>query len=586
MINKIDICKYFDAEAQAAQKSWEALMSLSVKERIRKRKAIENVYLDDSYVHNYDPEEDMIIYRITFVNNLSDFKEGETLILHDGSPDSGIKCRLHSYIDDNSLLIEVFPPNLPDFWFKNNLNKPLLLDKDFVDLRNYVYNPFLVNLTWQEDFWKKLLFTKPHKPTFEDKEKCKQELKETCDSFKLKLLRNQKAAIINSMAAKDYYLIQGPPGSGKSFVLAIIIAEELVFFEHKVIVIGPNHMAINNTLEQLVKFYPQTSSYIFKVGPVYQAPTYHVLYEDQECKITNLRKINGMNATTCVKKWIIGLTPHSLYTSSARYLSCDTLIIDEAGQMTIPLALMGMIKAKKVILAGDHKQLPPIITSEEIHEELKESAFKSILRPYNSTMLNVSFRMCEPICMFVSDLFYDGKLKPKKKGCGNMIVCNDPLYDFHSPIIIHNVDDDGEQTSDKEAEFIAATIDGFISKGLPANEVAVLSPFRAQAANVRRHIRKHSNITEEQRKKIAADTIDKMQGQEREVIIYSLVSGDMDYMTEMAEFLYNPNKMNVAFSRAKSKLIIVGNIEQIKKNSSVEYPHIKKMIESNLVKFV
>jgi superfamily I DNA and/or RNA helicase len=217
---------------------------------------------------------------------------------------------------------------------------------------------------------------------------------------------------------------------------------------------------------------------------------------------------------------------------------------------------------------------------------MKQSAFQTLMRDDNCTMLDVSFRMCEPICNYVSELFYEGKVKPMKIGCGNMIVCNDPLYDFHSPIIIHNVDDDGEQISDKEAEFIAATIDGFISKGLPANEVAVLSPFRAQAANVRRHIRKHSKITEEQRKQIAADTIDKMQGQEREVIIYSLVSGDMDYMTEMAEFLYNPNKMNVAFSRAKSKLIIVGNIEQIKKISSVEYPHIKKMIESNLVKFV
>ena len=416
MINKLDICRYFEAEAQAAQKSWEALMSLSVKERIRKRKAIENVYLDDSYVQDDDPEEEMFIFKITFDINLSDFKEGETLILHDGSPDTGVKCRLHSFIDDYSLLIEVYPPNLPNLWFNDHLNKPLLLDKDCVDLRNNVYNPFLVDLTWQEEFWEKLIFNKPHKPAFEEKEKCKQELDDTCESFELNLLRNQKTAIINSMAAKDYYLIQGPPGSGKSFVLSIIIAEEFVFFKHNVVVIGPNHMAINNTLEQLIKFHPLISSCIFKVGPVYQAPTSSVFYEDKEYTITNLRKIDGLKATTCGKQWIIGLTPHSLYTSKARNLYCDTLIIDEAGQMTIPLALMGMIKAKKVILAGDHKQLPPIITSDEIHEELKQSAFKSILRPYNSTMLNVSFRMCEPICMFVSELFYDGKLKPKKKG--------------------------------------------------------------------------------------------------------------------------------------------------------------------------
>lgn len=121
---------------------------------------------------------------------------------------------------------------------------------------------------------------------------------------------------------------------------------------------------------------------------------------------------------------------------------------------------------------------------------------------------------------------------------------------------------------------------------MPGKEVAVLSPFRAQAANVRRHIRKHPDIAEDYRTQIAADTIDKMQGQEREVIIFSLVSGNLDYMTEMAEFLYNPNKMNVAFSRAKSKLIIVGNIEQIKNISSSEYPHLRKMVESEYVKFI
>ena len=71
-----------------------------------------------------------------------------------------------------------------------------------------------------------------------------------------------------------------------------------------------------------------------------------------------------------------------------------------------------------------------------------------------------------------------------------------------------------------------------------------------------------------------------MQGQEREVIIYSLVSGNLEYMTEMAEFLYNPNKMNVAFSRAKSKLIIVGSLTKISNMELPEYPHIRRMMES------
>lgn len=307
---------------------------------------------------------------------------------------------------------------------------------------------------------------------------------------------------------------------------------------------------------------------------------------DKEYCIENIQSINSYNANNSENPWVIGLTPHSLYTRRGKDLECDTLIIDEAGQITIPLALMGMIKAKKFIFAGDHKQLPPIISSEEVSKDMRQSAFQMLIKDDNCTMLDISFRMCEPICNFVSELFYDDKVVPKKKGCGDLIKSNDPLFDFQTPIVIHNVDDDGKQTSDKEAEFIVDTIAGFLKAGLPANEIAVLSPFRAQTANVRRYVRRHREIMMEDRSQIIIDTIDKMQGQEKEVVIFSLVSGNLDYMTEMAEFLYNANKMNVAFSRAKSKLIIVGNIEQINKISSIDYPHIKKMLESELVKYI
>ncbi len=77
-----------------------------------------------------------------------------------------------------------------------------------------------------------------------------------------------------------------------------------------------------------------------------------------------------------------------------------------------------------------------------------------------------------------------------------------------------------------------------------------------------------------------------MQGQEREVIIFSLAAGNIEYMTEMADFLYNPNKLNVAFSRAKSKLIIVGNIDKLKYIDTEKFPHIKKMLNSQYVKLI
>lgn len=582
MISRKEIRQFFDLEAESSQKRWEATMKLSINERVRKRKAIKSVILDKSYSGVSD--ENYHLLKVKVGINLSDFKEGECLILHKEKTTAGIPCRLYSFEDDNSIILEVYPPDMPSS-IESYHDVDLVLDKDKVDLRNNVYSSFLGQLSCESDeFWQNSIINQATKPLFENEESCEQYLQETQGSFELKLLPKQREAIKKCMMAKDYYLIQGPPGTGKSFVLGIIMLEELFDFKRNVIVIGPNHMAINNAMAQVMKLVPVRSILFTKVGQSYNAPTFKLTYSDKEYEIENVPRLNiswtrKLNSEHNLN-WMVGLTPHALYTSRANGLECDTLIIDEAGQMTIPLALMGMIKAKKVILAGDHKQLPPIITSDDIHDELKVSIFQRLITSDYCTMLDTSFRMCEPICNFVSELFYDGKLYAMKKGHGNMLICNDPLYSFDAPVILKEIDDDGEQVSEKESEWISETVANFIKQGVPAHEIAVLSPFRAQAANIRRCIRNNKDITDECKCQICSDTIDKMQGQEREVIIYSMVSGNIDYMTEMAEFLYNPNKMNVAFSRAKSKLIIVGSLNKIANLNLSEYPHIKCMMES------
>ncbi len=582
MITKRDIEQFFDLEADAAKKRWEANMNLSVDQRVRKRKAIKSVYLDKNF-EEYS-EDNYILLKVRFAINLSDFKEGECLILHRENTNVGIQCQLNKFEGDEAIILEVFPPNMPAS-LHSYYDVPLVLDKDKVDLRNNVYIPFLSQLPYSSDnFWNCMILNNPTEPIFENKEDCENMLKETENSFELHLLPRQREAVLNSMMAKDYYLIQGPPGTGKSFVLGIIMLEEIYDLRHNVIVIGPNHMAINNAMEQFIKLAPFHCPFCTKVGQFYNAPRINVTIQDKETELVNVTHLNISFVQKLNQKynlnWLVGLTPHALYTSRARGLTCDTLIIDEAGQMTIPLALMGMIKAKKVIFAGDHRQLPPIISSDEIKEEMKVSAFQRLISEKNCTMLNTSFRMCEPICNFVSDLFYNGELRAMKPGHATKLICDDPLYSFDAPVVLHNIEDNGEQASDEEAKYIANVIAGFIKKGISASEIGVLSPFRAQAANIRRAIRKHPDIDNEAKLNITSDTIDKMQGQEREVIIYSLVSGNEEYMVEMAEFLYNPNKMNVAFSRAKSKLIIVGSLDKIANLNLSEYPHLKRMMAS------
>lgn len=582
MISYKEIRQFFDLEAESSNKRWEATMKLSVNERVRRRKAIKSVILDKSY--SGVSEDNYHLLKVTFGVNLSDFKEGECLILHKGNPALGLPGRLYSFENDNAIILEVYPPDMPSS-IESYHDVELVLDKDKVDLRGNVYSRFLSQLVYQSDeFWSNSIINQASKPLFENEEPYEQYLQETEDSFELKLLPKQREAIKNCMKAKDYYLIQGPPGTGKSFVLGIIMLEELFDFKRNVIVIGPNHMAINNAMIQVMKLVPMRSPLFTKVGQSFNAPTYKLTYSDKEYKIANVPRLNiswtkKLNSEYNLN-WLVGLTPHALYTSRARGLECDTLIIDEAGQMTIPLALMGMIKAKKVILTGDHKQLPPIITSDDIPDELKASIFQRLITADNCTMLDTSFRMCGPICDFVSELFYDGKLYAMKKAHGNMLICSNPLYSFDTPVILKEIDDDGEQVSEKESEWISETVTNFIKHGVPAHEIAILSPFRAQAANIRRCIRKNKDIADDCKSEICSDTIDKMQGQEREVIIYSMVSGNVEYMTEMAEFLYNPNKMNVAFSRAKSKLIIVGSLNKIANLNLPEYPHVKRMMES------
>lgn len=590
MICKEDLFRFFDLEAEASKKRWEALMKLPLKERIRKRKAIANVYIDKGFPKENTPD-GYILIRVKVGVNLSDFKEGECLILRkEGEHEGGFCCHLERMEGDDVLYLGVFPPNMPtDPLMEIFYDTPLVLDCDAIDLRRYVYNPFLEELPpANNEFWENMLLNKKGTPTFENQAYCKEKLRETLSNYDITLLPKQYEAVEKCMSAKDYYLIQGPPGTGKSFVLGLIMFEELIDLHHNVIVIGPNHLAINNAMEQLLKIEPRLYQLYTKVGQSYNAPTLKIKSKDTECAIKNVAYFNVEWARNLTSKydlnWLVGLTPHALYTRRARGLSCDTLVIDEAGQMPIPLALMGMIKAKKVILAGDHKQLPPILSSDEIAGDLKKSVFQHLISTDNCTMLDVSFRMCKPICDFVSELFYDGMLQAKCPTCGDRVTCSDPLFSFHVPVVIRHIEDHGEQTSDKEAEFISETIASFLNKGVPAGEIAVLSPFRAQAANIRRHLRRHAGLPEDVASAVTSDTVDKMQGQEREVIIFSLTAGNPDYMTEMAEFLYKPNKMNVAFSRAKFKLIIVGNIEEIRKMNLEEFSYLKRMLESKYAK--
>ena len=143
MIKKEDISNFFNLEAEAAKKSWEALMKLPINDRIRKRKAIKDVFLDRGYREMSD--ENFVLLKVSMGVNLADFKEGEGLLLHKEGTSIGIKCALNSFIGDEGIILEVFPPKMPAN-LEDYFDVPLILDRDLVDLRDSVYYSFLSSL--------------------------------------------------------------------------------------------------------------------------------------------------------------------------------------------------------------------------------------------------------------------------------------------------------------------------------------------------------------------------------------------------------------------------------------------------------
>ena len=236
MITQQSIIEFFDQEMIAEKQRYDELMALSLSERVRKRKAIRGLYIDKDYEEESPDRE--YLYRLTVGINVADFKEGDRLRLHKEDFDKedfdkGVACTLYRFEGDDAIIISVSSYNLLYCDIRDWHGVALVLDKDNVDLRKNVYNPFTANLDSSKEYWDKNIVNTRQIPVFENIGRCERELADTEECFHLKFTPRQREAILRSMEAKDYYLIQGPPGTGKSFVLGWIILEELLFSNGK-----------------------------------------------------------------------------------------------------------------------------------------------------------------------------------------------------------------------------------------------------------------------------------------------------------------------------------------------------------------
>jgi DNA replication ATP-dependent helicase Dna2 len=356
----------------------------------------------------------------------------------------------------------------------------------------------------------------------------------------------QDEAVRRAIAAEDFALIHGPPGTGKTYTLATLV-EELVDRGERVLVSAFTNRAVDNALEALEE---QGLSGMVRVG------TESGVREDMQ----SYRLDQSGDPAECANRLegadVVAATTATCSSRALRTQSFDVAVVDEAGQLTEPGTLAAAALADRFVLVGDHHQLPPVVQSEaDLHTSLFERLTETY--PEAGTLLDRQYRMAQRIQAFPSEEFYDGQLRPATgevagQRIGDLAGVSPEDLPEHLRDSVAFVDPGGNQqgnTNPTEARAVVETVGAFRQAGVPAADIGVIAPFRAQVAE----------ITSRVPPGITVDTVDRFQGSSEEVIVVSFVAtGSLD-----GPIFEDYRRINVALTRAKKSLVLVGDAEAL-----------------------
>ncbi|RYP17541.1 hypothetical protein DL767_010001 [Monosporascus sp. MG133] len=411
---------------------------------------------------------------------------------------------------------------------------------------------------------------------------------------------DQRAAIEKVMSANDYALVLGMPGTGKTTTIAHII-RALVRQGKSVLLTSYTHSAVDNILLKLkndqvpvlrlgapVKVHPEVQDFAILAG--------HPMDSFEE--IRSAWHETPVVATTC-----LGVN-HPVFSER----TFDYCIVDEASQITLPICLGPIRMARTFVLVGDHNQLPPLVQNEEARNGgLDISLFKLLSDTHPDSVVNLEhqYRMCEDIMTLSNTLIYRGRLK-----CGTKALRNQKLnvphmealgrrhYDSRTIIRpgtprsictglgdrkcwlrnllepearVRFINTDALQSREEakgnrivnptEARIVTQLVDALLDVGVPAGEIGVMTHYRSQLSLLKHGLRHHGSSIE-------LHTADRFQGRDKEVVLLSLVRSNE--ACNIGDLLKDWRRINVAFTRAKTKLLVVGSRDTLKGSGEQE----------------
>lgn len=426
---------------------------------------------------------------------------------------------------------------------------------------------------------------------------------------------SQEKAVNEVLWAKDVAVVHGPPGTGKTTTLVEAIFETLRR-ESQVLVCAQSNMAVDWISEKLVdrginvlrignptrvndKMLSFTYERRFEAHPDYpqlwsirkairelrqqrkHADSWHQKMDRLKSRATELElriRSSLFGEARVIASTLTGAANRVL--EGEKY---STLFIDEAAQALEAACWIAIRKAGRVILAGDHCQLPPTVKSiMALKGGLGKTLMERIVenKPETVTLLKMQYRMNEQIMKFSSEWFYNGMVESAPT------VSHRGILDYDTPMMwIDTAECDGKEEfvgenfgriNRAEAELTLQTLQQYLEKIGKQRileesiDVGIISPYRAQVQLLRKELRKRE-FFRPYRHLLTVNTVDGFQGQERDIILISLVrsndGGDIGFLRDL-------RRMNVAITRARMKLIILGSSETM-----TSHPFYKKLYE-------
>ncbi|MCI0994184.1 DEAD/DEAH box helicase [Pseudomonas corrugata] len=477
----------------------------------------------------------------------SRFREGDMLRLHLGDPSTGLLCARMTFEREEEgrwLLSE----KLANTVWDNYQGGPGYADMDALDLTPR-YEKTLEDIADSINTDNLIIPLLGDAPaiTFNDADL------DYAERFAIqnKCNEHQARAVAMAFAAEQIACIQGPPGTGKTRALALI-AQLLVERQERVFVTSHTHMAINNALAKIAERNIPT----VKIGGRPEDVSKTVDWAKTPADWENL-PADGSG-------YVIGATPFATC-SQLEHFKFDTVIFDEASQITLPLALMAMRKGRRFIFIGDQKQLPPVLLSQSVLSGESMSIFGRLTSQTadHTVMLEETYRMNQWLTEWPSHNYYEGKLRaagPNKDRRFNYVEVESPMDRVFDPeasaIFIPTTDRTAKTRNFRDAQHVLELCKVAHAMGVAPADIGIVTPYRAQGRAIRTLLTRH--FGRELAQTIVADTVERMQGQERELIIVSLASGDEAFLGAVAEFFFQPERLNVSITRAMTKLIIIG----------------------------